>query len=288
MNLLPARSRFSPAPWGRLGLLAVALLLAGCDKQRDIYVLTSTGKILGFDSTAPDAIDTEVSVSGLGSGESLVQIDYRPSSDSYYCLTSEERLCTVNPDTGAVSLVSTIEFTSDNLVNPVIDFNPVADLLRVVASQQNLRVNPDSGALAGTDTDLEFDNDDDNDGSAPQLAAIAYDNNQADASSTTLYGLDFTTQSLVRVGSKGGSPNSPNSGLLFTVAPLGTAFTLNAGFDIAPEDDTAYAALAPSGSGVVLYRVDLSDGSTDRVGEIDDGERTVIDLVVGPERQSGG
>ena len=270
-------------------LLLGALLLSACETERDIYVLTSTGRILAFDSDRPDKIDNEVSVRGLPSGESVVQIDYRPETGTYYCLTSEERLCTVNPDTGSVALVSTTKFTTDNLVSPVIDFNPVADLLRVIAAEHNLRVNPSNGqAAAAPDTVLEYDNDDVNDDSDPRLAAIAYDENRDDARSTTLYGLDVTTQSLVRVGSKGGTPNSPNTGRLFTVAELEVEFTANAGFDIEPDGDRAWAALAPNGAGAVLYRIDLSDGSADRIEEIDDGDVTVIDLVVGPEKGNGG
>lgn len=287
MKPLPTHSRLSLAGGCRLGLVAAALALGACEKQRDIYVLTSAGRILGFSSTEPDSIDSSVTVRGLSGGESLVQLDYRPASDTYYCLTSEERLCTVDPKSGAVSLVSNLRITPDNLVSAVIDFNPVADLLRVIASQQNLRVNPSDATLAGTDTRVDFDNDDPNDGASPQLAAIAYDRNENGAGSTTLYGLDITTQSLVRVGSRGGAPNSPNTGRLFTIADLDTAFTANAGFDIEPKGDTAYAALAGAGAGAVLYRVDLSRGSTDRVGEIDRGETTVIDLVVGPERTGG-
>lgn len=265
-----------------LGVLA--LLSVACEQQRPAYALTSTGRILGFDSAEPTKIDTDVRVSGLAAGESLVQIDYRAASNSYYCLTSELRLCTVNPATGAVSIVNATAFTTETLVGPVIDFNPAADRLRVIASEQNLRVNPNDGTLVATDADLFFDSGDVNDGRTPQLAAIAYDRNQSGATITTLFGLDVTTQSLVRVGSKNGTPDSPNTGRLFTIAALGTAFTSSAGFDIEPDGDTAYAALAASGAGAALYRINLSDGSVDRVGVIDDGDRSIIALTIGPER----
>lgn len=271
----------------RAGLLAlIVLCLAGCESERKIYALTSTGKILGFDSSAPDQIDSEVSVSGLSSDESLVQIAYRPATGGYYCLTSEERLCTVDPSSGSVSLVSTEAFSSVALPNAAIDFNPVADRLRVVSNVKNLRVNPADGSLQATDTDLAYDEDDDNADRSPQLAAIAYDHNDSGASSTTLYGLDVVTQSLVRVGSEGGSPNSPNGGLLFTIAKTAVAFTANAALDIEPGGDTAYAVLGANGVGAALYRLDLSDGSADLVGSIDDGDRTIISLAVAPEEKT--
>lgn len=271
----------------RAGLLALAALcLAGCESERKIYALTQTGKILGFDSSAPDKIDSEVSVTGLSSGESLVQIAYRPATGGYYCLTSEERLCTLDPGSGSVSLVNTVAFSSTALPNAAIDFNPVVDRLRVVANTDNLRVNPADGSLLATDTDLAYDQDDDNDGRSPQLAAIAYDHNDSGAASTTLYGLDVVTQSLVRIGSEGGSPDSPNGGRLFTIAKTSVAFTANAALDIEPGGDTAYAVLGANGVGAALYRLNLSDGTADLVGSIDDGDRTIISLAVAPEEQT--
>ncbi len=265
-------------------LLSLAVLTAGCEQQRPAYALTSTGRILGFDITKPARIDTEVQVSGLGTDESLVQLDYRPATDTFYGLTNKARICTVDPRTGAVSLVSNTAFTTETLVNPVMDFNPMADRLRVIASEQNLRVNPNDG-IAATDTDVFFDSGDVNDNRTPRLAALAYDRNVSNAAATTLFALDVTSNSLVRVGSRNGSPDSPNSGRLFTVGVLPVSFTVNAGFDIEPDGDTAYAVLAASGAGAALYRIDLGDGSADRVDSIDEGDRTIISLTLGPEEK---
>ena len=274
--------RKSKAVWGGV-MLGLALLASACEKERPAYALTSTGRILGFDTAKPTKIKTEVRVTGLGTNESLIQLDYRPATGTFYGMTNQVRLCTINPVTGVASLVSNTAFTTETLTGPVIDFNPVADRLRVIASQQNLRVNPVDGTAA-TDTDVFFDSDDVNDDSAPQLAALAYDQNRSGGSSTTLFALDVPTQSLVRVGSKNGTPDSPNTGRLFTVAKLSVPFTASSGFDIEPEGDTAYAALSASGAGAVLYRIDLRTGAADRVDEIDDGDVTIISLTVGPEK----
>jgi len=268
--------------WGA-ALIVLTLLTAACEPQRPAYALTSAGRIISFDAAKPTKIKSEVSVRGLDSDESLVQLDYRPAADAFYCITSKARLCRVEPKTGAVTLVGNTTFSSETLVNPVIDFNPVADRLRVIASAQNLRVNPNDGQQAGTDTDAFYDGDDVNDDRTPQFAAIAYDRNQSGAAATTLFGLDVATQSLVRVGSRNGAPDSPNTGRLFTIAALPVAFTANAGFDIEPEGDVAYAALAASGTGAVLYRIGLTSGSADRVDAIGKGDRTIISLAVGPE-----
>lgn len=269
-------------------LLVLATLLASaCNKtQRPAYALTSTGKILGFDTAKPTKIKTEVSVTGLAANEGLIQLSYRPSNGLFYCMTNQTRICTIDPKTGVAAIVATASFTTETLTNPVIDFNPNADLIRVVANEQNLRVSPNDGTLIGTDTDLFFDGGDANSGRTPQIAGLAYDKNSSGASTTTLFALDVTTQSLVRIGSKSGTPDSPASGRLFTVAKLSTAFTYSAGFDIEPNGDTAYAALAPSGAGATLYRIDLSGGNADRVDVIGKGDRAIISLVVGPSEKN--
>lgn len=270
----------------RGALMALALLAAACENERTAYALTSTGRILSFDTVDPTDIKSEVRVTGLATDESLVQIAYRPATDTFYCITSDERVCTVDPESGAATLVSQTAFTTEDLANPVIDINPRADRLRVIASEQNLRVNPNDGSLVATDTDVFFDDDDVNDNREPQLVALAYDRNNTSDSATTLFALDATSRSLVRVGSRNGTPDTPDSGRLFTIAQLPVSFTLNSGFDIEPGGDTAFAALSGSGAGSVLYRIDLDDGSADRVDVIDEGNQTVISLAIGPEDDS--
>lgn len=272
----------------RAALLGLALLAAACESERPAYALTSTGRILSFDTADPRRIDSEVSVTGLASDESLVQLDYRPATGQFYCLTSRERLCTVDPRSGAVSIVNATAISAADLANPVIDFNSVVDRLRVIAAEQNLRVNPATGVREASDTAPAYDNDDINDDRAPQLAAIAYDQNRSGASATTLFGLDVTTRSLVRIGSRNGSPESPNGGRLFTIGQLPVSFTANAGFDIEPDGDTAYAALTGGGAGAVLYRIDLSNGNAERVDAIGNGDRTVTALTIGLEEDSNG
>ena len=129
----------------RVALMGFALLAVACESERPAYALTSTGRILSFDTSDPRRIDSEVSVSGLASDESLVQLDYRPATGQVYCLTSRERLCTVDPRSGAVSIVNATAISTTDLANPVIDFNPVVDRLRVITAEQNLRVNPATG-----------------------------------------------------------------------------------------------------------------------------------------------
>jgi len=271
---------------GFRALLPLALLcLAACQKNdtaHSIYALTSTGSIISFTTDKPGSITESHAVSGLASGESLVQIAYRPKDSVLYGITSNNLLVTVAPDTGVVSAVSGTAFTGDTLSGAAISFDPVQDELRIVATQYNLRVATD-GTLLDSGTKLQFDSGDANSGVTPQIAAIAYDNPAADASSTTLYALDVTSQSLVRVGSASvGATSTVDAGLLHTIGTTGVSFTANAGLSVLSGDSTAYAALQQSGKGAALYAISLGTGAASSLGTIGGGGQTLISIALVP------
>lgn len=283
----PARNRFKARVLGSTGGLVLcavlaAVALSGCTKGRTAYALTSTGHLLQFGTGDPAKIKHEVTLSGLASGQSVVQMQFRPSDGRLYCVTNDALLCLIDTNTGAVSLVGSAAFVTDSLADSQIDFDPVADDLRLLATGKNLRVFPNTGLLESRDTAPVYAAGDTNSGVTPNLAGIAYSNNRAGASSTTLYALDQSTQSLVHIGSFGGSPNSAGSGLLFTVGSLGVSFGGSDGFDIDGRG-TGYALLAPAGAGATLYTINLSTGAATQDGVLDKGDRTVIALAVAPD-----
>lgn len=271
--------------------LASAMSLVGCNKNLNgnAYALTSSGQIIAFTTAAPDTITNTVSISGLplntGTGlasENVVQMDYRPSDRQLYAITSANHLYLINPTTGAATLLAGgAAFSSDSLGQAQMDFDPVSDLMRVISSNDNLQVNPDTGT-SSAQTTVAFAGSDSNFGRTPSLVGIAYSNNNAGASSTTLYALDTGTQSLLRVGSPGGSPVSVDSGVLFTVGTLGVNFGVNDGFDIDSRNGTAFAALSPQGGTSSLYTIDLASGTASLVGVIGDGTIIVTALAVAP------
>lgn len=109
--------------------------------------------------------------------------------------------------------------------DPGFDFSPVGDRLRLVdRSDINFRVDVDILAPS-TDTSLSPGSD---------VVALAYTNNVAGATVTTLYGIDSVAATLVRIGGPDGVP-SPNAGAVTTIGPLGiTPGTDDVSFDIAP------------------------------------------------------
>src|SRR4029079_4990933 len=69
-----------------------------------------------------------------------------------------------------------------------VDFNPAADRLRIVSdSEQNLRVNPETGSVSNADTALN---------PAGNIVAAAYTNNVAGTTANVLYDIDSVSDQL--------------------------------------------------------------------------------------------
>jgi len=259
-------------------------------------------RIVSFDFNSPGTLRTDMVVSGLQAGEVLRGIDFRPATGQLFALGSSSRLYTLNPDTGVATQVGGgFAPAINSAFLYAFNFNPNPDRLRVIGNvnQQNFRLNPNTGGVmdsdtntAGTqlDTNVAYAAGDPNVGTLPNIVATAYNNNDNDsATPTTNYAIDVRgggnvpagTARLVTVGSVDGTPNSPNTGLLNTVATItdttGTSIPTNnlVGFDIA-QNNTAYISLTPPNpfnSTSTLYTLNLSNGQATTLGAIGTGLR---------------
>lgn len=256
-------------------IVAAGAAIVGCKQGRDAYAITDSGSLIKFQTDKPGTLDSTVTISGLADGETILQIDFRPETEVLYGLTSNSRIATIDTGNGVATLVSTTPFVTSGatLNQPVMDFNPAQDFIRVIDYQpvgsstatNILRIDPVSGAQFQSDgTLLRFNDSDANDGEVVQLAAIAHSNNSKDATTTTIYGLEFNTQSLVKI---------TNAGVLTTVGILDRGFVAIAGFDIVrergekPEDiGTAYIAIAERNNTSRFYEINLTDGNTSGTG----------------------
>ena len=246
-------------PFSRLLLVsAIALSLSACGGSDnddddvvtppaavagDVFVLTASNKLLSFDRATPATIRTTATVTGLQSGENLLGIVYRPADGQLYGVGSTGRIYTINGVTGAATLKSTLAADSADATAPYtalagtafgVDFNPVADRLRIVSNTgQSLRINVDTGA---TTTDGNI-----NGGAAnTAITAAAYTNSFAGTASTTLFVIDATNGTLY-------TQNPPNNGTLASPVALGITATAVAGFDIDARTNTGYAVMTVGG-----------------------------------------
>jgi hypothetical protein len=253
----------------RLLVSAVALTLVACGSSDDdlkvvipttptvqagdVFVLTASNKLVSFDIGTPGTVRTSVAVTGLQSGENLVGIDFRPADGQLYGVGSTGRLYTLNGTTGAATLKSTLAADATDTTLPFtalagtdfgVDFNPVADRLRIVSNTgQSLRINVDTGA---TTTDGAI-----NGGAAnTTVNAAGYTNSFAGTASTTLFVIDAANGTLY-------TQNPPNNGTLTVPVALGLAATNVAGFDIDAKSNTGYAVMTVGGARN-LYSLNLT------------------------------
>jgi hypothetical protein len=255
---------FNPSMGAVTGRLSdIRLYIA--DREQTMYGVTRFTKLISFEAAAPTTLYSQAPITGLQSGEQILGIDFRPSNGLLYGLGSSSRLYTINTTTAVATQVGVGPFSPGlTQTDCGFDFDPVADRIRVVSFSQNLRLNPDTGIVEGTDTTPAYASGDPNFGATPNVVALGYTNNTAGATSTTAFGID-SSGVLVRLGSPGGTPNSPNSGQLTTVGPLGASSVPNFNsLDILP-GNKAFAALSPVSSFSFLYRINLLTGSATQV-----------------------
>lgn len=259
--------------------------------SRSLVGLTQSGELIRFRSDAPATINGRVAVTGLVSGDTLLALDTRPSNGRLYGLGSGGRIYVINATTGLATPIRTAPFEIPLAGTAFgFDFHPSGSRIRIVSNQgQNLRVDPDSGAVvdadgatAGVQADgpLAFAQGDVNQGNAVLVVSAAYDANETTGGASTLFVIDSGRGVLVRQGSVGGAPEAPNSGALHTIGSLGVNTSNVMGFEIAG-DSTAFASFAGTGGSARLYSVDLTTGIASLIDVVGVSE-TLRDLAVAP------
>lgn len=239
--------------------LALALFFLASNSSAmaaTVYGVTTTNQLTRFETATPGTAATVAVITGLQSGENILGIDFRPANGQLYALGSTSRLYTINLTTGVATAIGTAGAFTLNGTDFGFDFNPLVDRIRVVSNTgQNLRLNPNDGALVATDGPL-------NPGT-PTVTAAAYINNFAGTTTTTLYVIDTASDTL-------NIQNPPNSGTLVPVGALGVDTSSVNGFDIASGNGVAYAALNVGGASA-LYTINLTNGVATPAGAFPTG-----------------
>lgn len=235
-----------------LGNLASNAIGIAIPTEPVAYAVDDTNNLLIFNPKNPSIITK--AISGLGNGENIVGIDFRPVNGQLYALSSGSRLYTINLASGAataIGLPPLLGYLSGTSFG--FDFNPTVDRIRVVSNTgQNLRLNPNDGALAATDGML-------NPGT-PTVTAAAYTNNFAGATTTVLFDIDVNTDRLF-------TQIPPNDGTLVGVGTgLGVNIDAANGFDIGGTSGMAYAILTSSNT-TKIYQINLTTGLATAVAD---------------------
>jgi hypothetical protein len=229
----------------------------GSSVEADTYAVTSSNRLLRFNRGSGE-IGSSSTISGLGSSETIVGADFRPADATLYALSTSGKIYTIDTASAEARLKSTLVADASDSSDPFstlagevfgVNFNPVADRLRVVSQDgQNLRINVDTGA---TTTDAEL-----NPGT-PSVTAAAYSNGFAAACRTRLYVIDTSTNTLLL-------QDPPNAGTLTEIAELTTPSGDGdwAGFEIIARSDGSSAAIAlfPAAQGTTIQDLNLATG----------------------------
>lgn len=224
--------------------------------------LTNNNALIRFEINRPNDT-TEQKITGVLVNEKFVGIDFRlrtatDKTNILYGLTDQANLYTINPNSGAATLVTALKagtgsnFSALDGTQFAVDFNPTADRLRVISdSGQNLRINVDTGETIQDGKINGITN--------AVISAAAYTNSfktPISALSTELFNLDQTNQLLTK-------QVPPNDGTLMRLGSLGVNLGLNDGFDIAGGDNgLALVAINNNNGASVLYRIDLNSDPT--------------------------
>ena len=283
MSILSTLSRRGIAILACAGFL---FAMAGTASAGTIYAIDDQNNLFTFDNAAPQNITGGAFLTGLKPNEHLINIDFRPGGaipGTLYGIGSSYQVYTINAGTGLCTPVG-VGFgpIAGNAFG--MDFNPAADRIRLISDvDTSIRIDPTTGLLAGTDTPVAYKAGDVNVGKNPNIVGAGYTNSVNPApATTTLYGIDSNTNSLVRIGGvDGGAPEgSPNAGLLTTIGLLGEDFNNLAGFDISA-NNVGFASLLVGSNSSALYGINLATGATTPFGQIIGGVR-VVDIALEP------
>ncbi len=293
--------------------------LEGRDVPATAFSLLPPNSLVAFDTANPAAANAPIAITGLGTGENLVGIDFRPQNGQLYGLATDgagsvrlyaisQRTGTATPLTAAPVQFSTVAAgvttpTPITGVNFGFDFNPTVDRIRVVTDDGfNFRLNPNTGALVDNDNDptngVQPDGDIGNAGSTVTTGAdgAAYTNNSPNATATTQYTLDSVSNTLF-------IQNPPNSGdqtnplpVTLNGAPLDftgvNGFDIPAGVDVATSNTAAtgraFAALTTATTGTRLYGIELSTGVATDLGPVAGGTTPANGLAIQSEQPGTG
>lgn len=253
----------------RLGgsfLLAFTIGMASAEAAV-LIGLTADNRLVKID-TATMAAAAPVTITGV---DKILGIDVRPADGKLYGLAETGQLVTIDTASGKATAGAMVSEKVSLGARPVVDFNPVADRLRVIAADGvSLRINVDTGATI-VDKPLTYDAADASNGKKPAIAAGAYTNAAKGAKSTELFHVDGGTGALVL-------QNPPNDGILKSRGAVGVAGAGDAVMDIAHAGEGKNTAYLIAGN--TLHTVDLATGKATQVGTIKGMTGKLVDVAV--------
>ena len=226
---------------------AAVLLSTAAAQAAQVAALWGDNSISIVDTSAKKVVKTW-KIQGING--KVLGIDVRPADNMLYAVGADGGIYTVDLATGKATMKSKLEKTLAAGTWATVDFNPVADRMRLMSNDgTNLRVNVDDGKVT-MDGSHKFAEADMHKGEKPNIVAGAYTNSVKGAKETALYNIDATIGGLIKQA-------PPNDGTLNAVGKLGIKVDVVA-FDIWSDGQGKNEAWLMSGDW--LLSVDLATG----------------------------
>ncbi|MGM9321768.1 DUF4394 domain-containing protein [Deinococcus aquaticus] len=245
--------------------LISTVALASCNMNRTpdaptgqlAYGLSNDGKLVTFGLGNPDASYVKTDITGLGT-DTLVDLDVRNTDGLLYGVTASGKIYKISTENGAATVDSTIA----NATVVAVDFNPFANRLRVIGTNDtNFRHTLGSTNTTADGTFAPYPTGDTNAGTSPNLVAAAYTNSFNDTgrtapATTALFTIDADLDILVAHPPVG----TPQFNIVNTVGKLNVDVMAGmTGFDIAGANNAYLSSV--SGNDTNLYTVNLTSGA---------------------------
>jgi hypothetical protein len=232
-----------------LGLAAAPLSAA------TLLGLTADNRLVSIDSESRQA-GRPVAIRGVEGR--LLGIDQRPADGRLYGVSEAGQIVTIDPATGQATAVARLSEAFASGGRAVVDFNPMADRLRLMGmSGTSFRIHPDTGAVT-RDGALKYQPGPLAE-TTPRIAAGAYTNSTKGATATQLFTVDTLLRQL-------NLQAPPNDGLQQPKGEVAASLPPGVAFDIltdAAGTDTAFLL-----AGGILHSLSLENGRATALGPV--------------------
>jgi hypothetical protein len=241
--------RFAIAAFGMIATAQAA-------SAATIIGLTADNALVAIDSETRRAA-APIRISGADGR--VVGIDQRPQDGRLYGVTESGQIVTINPADGRATQVSRLNMPFASGGRAIVDFNPVANRLRLMGMNgTNLRVNVDTGE-AVTDGTLKYAAGTPMADSNPRIVAGAYTNSMNGAQQTALYTIDTLARRL-------NLQAPPNDGVQQPRGEVAAALPAGVAFDILADGQGGNTTFLLAGG--VMHSVNLDSGAASATGPV--------------------
>lgn len=230
--------------------------LGGAAQAQTLIGLTADNALVRIDGAARRAA-APMRIGGADGR--VIGIDQRPQDGRLYGVTERGQIVAIDPETGRATQVSrlNVEFTSGG--RAVVDFNPVANRLRLMGMNGvNFRVNVETGEVV-RDGELKYQAGSPQAETRPRITAGAYTNSINGAQQTALYTLDTLARSY-------NLQAPPNDGVQQSRGALPDGLPPGVAFDIVSDGQGGNMGFVLAAG--TLHRLDVSNGATTSLGAV--------------------